>query len=106
MLLQIYSDITGRVIRVAASSQTTALGAAILGVVATDSKNGRKSSYADVVSRMTKPAQKIYNPNPENQKTYKKLFEKYLLLHDYFGRKNPSIMKGLKFHCKYDDLAQ
>jgi L-ribulokinase len=97
MLLQIYSDITGRTIKVAASSQTMALGAAILGVLTADSKSGRSSSYADVVSRMTKPAQVIYHPNPENQKIYEKLFKEYLVLHDYFGREKPSLMKGLKF---------
>jgi L-ribulokinase len=100
MLLQIYSDITERIIRVAGSSQTAALGAAILGVMTADSKNGRSSLYADIISRMTKPAKKIYYPNMETQKIYGKLFKKYLQLHDYFGREKPSLMKNLKFHCK------
>jgi L-ribulokinase len=97
MLLQIYSDIAGRTIRVAASSKTMALGAAILGILTADSKNGRSSSYADVVTRMTKAAQAIYQSNPENQKIYEILFKEYLILYDYFWRQKPSLMKSLKF---------
>lgn len=96
MLLQIYSDITGRTIRVSASSQATALGAAILGVVAADSKSVKSFSYVDVLSRMTKPAQAIYQPNLDNQKIYEKLFKEYLILHDYFGREKAYLMKDLK----------
>ena len=63
-----------------------------------DSKSGTSHSYRDVISRMTKSPRAVYNPNLENQKTYQKLFKKYILLHDYFGREKPSLMKDLKFH--------
>lgn len=96
LILQIYSDITERTIKVAASSQTTALGAAILGAVTAGPENGGFSSYENAIAKMTMPPQAIYQPNLENQKIYKKLFENYVRMHDYFGRERPSIMKDLK----------
>ena len=97
LLLQVYSDITGRPIKVTASTQTTALGAAILGAVTADPEYGSFISYANSISRMTKPSQIIFQPNQENHKTYEKLYKRYILLHDYFGRERSSIMEELKF---------
>lgn len=96
LLMQIYSDVTGRTIKVASSSQTTALGAAILGAVAAGSEHGGHGSYSEAIKKMTRPAKKILKPNLENHKIYNKTFESYILLHDFFGRNIPSIMKGLK----------
>ncbi len=95
-LLQIYSDITGLEIKVAASSQTTALGAAILGAMAAGSKGGGYDSHNEAINKMTKPVRKVYKPNPKNQGIYDEMFKDYALLHDFFGRKNPSIMKNLR----------
>jgi len=96
LLLQIYSDISGLCIKVAASSQTTALGAAILGAIAAGSKEGGYDSYEEAIARMTEPFQKLYKPNQKNQKIYNEMYKNYVLLHDFFGRKIPSLMKNLK----------
>ena len=96
LLLQIYSDICGLEIKVAASSQTTALGAAILGAMAVGSKGGGFDSYEEAIDKMTMPAEKVYKPNPLNQSVYNEMFKNYVLLHDFFGRENPSLMKNLK----------
>ncbi len=96
LLLQIYSDITGRTIKVAASTQTTALGAGILGAIARGQGGGNLGSYEEVVARMTAPPQVVYQPDQENQKIYKILYEKYRELHDYFGRAKPRLMRSLK----------
>jgi L-ribulokinase len=92
MLLKIYADITGRTIKVAASAQTTALGASILGAVSAGPKNGSLSTYSNTISKMTKPAKAIYQPNQENQRIYEKLYSNYILLHDYFGRERSPIL--------------
>lgn len=97
LLLQIYSDICGLEIKVAASSQTTALGAAILGAVAVGAEKGGFSSYEEAINKMTLPAEKVYRPKPQNQNIYHQMFKKYVLLHDFFGRENPLLMKKLKF---------
>ena len=96
LLLQIYSDIIELDIKVAASSQTTALGGAILGAMAAGSKRSGYDSYKEAISKMTRPAQKIYKPNSKQKANYKKMFKNYIQLHDYFGRENPWIMKSLK----------
>ena len=64
--MQIYSDVTGRHIKVSASSQATALGAAILGAVAAGPKHGGYGSYAEAIEKMTMPTKKIYKSNPED----------------------------------------
>jgi L-ribulokinase len=99
-LLQIYSDVTGLDIKVAASSQATALGGAILGAMVGGSKGRHYGSYAELIGKMTKPVQKLYKPNSKNRKIYSKMFKNYILLHDFFGRENPSIMKSLKCFVK------
>lgn len=100
LLLQIYSDVTGLEIKVAASSQTTALGGAILGAIAAGSKREGYDSYEEAISKMTKPTQKLYKPNRKNQRTYNEMFKNYVLLHNFFGRENPSIMKSVKSFVK------
>ena len=99
-LLEIYSDVIGLEIKVAASTQTTALGGAILGAMAAGSQGGGYDSYEKAISIMTKPAQKVYKPNPKNRKVYNGMFKNYVLLHDFFGRQNPSIMRDLKHFAK------
>ena len=98
MLLQIYSDITGKTIKVAASGQTTALGAAILGVMAAGLECEGFSTIENVIAKMTMPPQAVYQSNQGNHSRYKNLYEKYIQLHDYFGRGKPVVMKELKFY--------
>ena len=88
LIMQIYSDVTGKNIKVASSSQTTALGAAILGSVAAGPKHDGYASYAEAIKKMTRPTKIIYKPNQENIKAYNKIFAKYKLLHDFFGKDN------------------
>ena len=97
MLLQIYSDITGKTIKVAASAQTTALGAAILGVMAAGLECEGFSTIENVIAKMTTPPQAVYQSNQGNHRGYKNLYKKYIQLHDYFGRGKPVVMKELKF---------
>jgi L-ribulokinase len=99
MLLQIYSDITGKTIKVAASAQTTALGAAILGVMAAGPECEGFSAIKNVIAKMTMSPQSVYQSNQENHRRYKKLYEKYIQLHDFFGREKPTIMKELRYHA-------
>ena len=40
--------------------------------------------------------EEVYLPNPENQKIYEKLYQEYVILHDYFGRGENDVMKRLK----------
>jgi L-ribulokinase len=92
MLMQIYADVTGRELSVAASSQGPALGSAIHAAVAA-------GIYPDIYAAATVMGQShksAYKPILENKRVYDALYAEYTLLHDYFGRGANDVMKRLK----------
>jgi len=95
-MMQIYSDVTNREIRIAASPQTPALGSAMFGAVAAGKEKGGYDSIVEAAKYMAKVKDKVYKPDPENVKMYDKLYAEYKLLHDYFGRGGNDVMKRLK----------
>jgi L-ribulokinase len=95
-LMQIYSDVTDRKIKLADSQHTPALGSAIFGAVAAGAKNGGYDNIKDAVAHMAKTKKEEYIPNPANHKIYEKLFKEYEKLHDYFGRGKNPVMKILR----------
>jgi len=95
-LMQIYADVTNREIRISASSQTVALGSAMFGAVAAGKEKGGYDSIFDAAKAMAKVKEEYYKPIPANVEAYKKLYDEYKLLHDYFGRGVNDVMKRLK----------
>ena len=91
LLMQILSDVTGLVIEVSASTQACALGSAMYGAVAC----GIYSDVRDAATVMSKPTVKTYMPIEENTVKYRRLYDEYKLLHDYFGRGENDVMKRL-----------
>ncbi len=79
-LMQIYADILGRPLKVSASEQTCAMGAALFGAAS----SGRVS-LADAQASCCRVRDRVYEPIPENQKVYEKLYALYRTLHDAFG---------------------
>ena len=96
LLLQIYADITGRSIKVAASSQAAALGAAIAGSVAAGAQNGGYDTFKEAASTMAQIKDKVFYPIEKNQNIYKKIYEEYKRLYDIFGRGTLETMKRLR----------
>ncbi len=96
LLMQIYADVTGREIRVAASKQTPALGAAMFGAVAAGESAGGYDSIYDAARAMAHLKDEVFRPIAANQKIYDLLYAEYLRLHDYFGRAENNVMKTLK----------
>jgi len=96
LLMQIYADVTGREIKVTASTQTPALGSAMFGAVAAGKSAGGYDSIYEAARSMAHLKLETYQPIPENQEIYDKLFAEYLRLHDYFGRGENDVMKTLK----------
>jgi L-ribulokinase len=92
LLLQIYADVTGRPIQVAASEQTCALGAAMHGAVAA-------GIYPDIhaaAQKMVRPSTQSYRPNIAHKAVYERLYVEYVRMHDALGRAPDSPMKVLK----------
>lgn len=79
-LMQIYADILGRPLRVAASDQTCALGAAIFGAA-----SGGEATIAEIQENACKMRDVEHQPIPENQEAYRELYTLYKTLHDAFG---------------------
>ncbi|WP_438349725.1 ribulokinase [Paenibacillus sp. FA6] len=96
LLMQIYADVTGREIKVAASTQTPALGAAMFAAVAAGTEAGGYDNIVDAASHMARIRDDSFTPIPENQAVYDVLYQEYSKLHDYFGRGENNVMKKLK----------
>lgn len=80
-LMQIYADIIGRPLLVAASEQTCALGAALFGAA-----SGGGISLSEGQKNCCRVREVEYYPIPENAAIYQRLYQLYLTLHDAFGR--------------------
>ncbi|OMF37834.1 ribulokinase [Paenibacillus sp. FSL H8-0548] len=96
LLMQIYADVTNREIKVAASKQTPALGAAMFGAVAAGAAKGGFDSIVDAAQQMARVREETFKPIPANVAVYEKLYAEYNLLHDYYGRGSNDVMKRLK----------
>jgi L-ribulokinase len=96
MLMQIYADVIGVPLKISASKQTPALGSAMFGAVVAGKAAGGYDSIVDAAKAMAAVKDVVYKPIPENQKVYEKLYQEYVLLHDYFGRGANDVMKRLK----------
>ena len=95
-LMQIYADVTGCEMRISSSTQSCALGAAIAASVI----SGIHPDFKSAQNAMTGLQKTNYQPNPDSQKIYQKLYQLYRQLHDSLGGQNTSadlgnIMKDL-----------
>jgi len=81
LVMQILADVTGRPIRIARSSQTCALGAAVAGAVAA----GVYPSVPAAQAAMTGVRPGAYRPRASAHAVYRELYELYRMLHDAFG---------------------
>lgn len=105
LLMQIYADVTGRVMQVAGSSQACALGSAIAASVLAKAHADFDAAQAAMTS--LKPTE--YAPIAKNRKVYEKLYALYRVLHDSFGGLTKSadlsdVMKEL-IEIKYAQRA-
>jgi L-ribulokinase len=96
LLMQIYADVTNREIKVAASRQTPAVGAAMFAAVAAGAEAGGYDSIVEAAKKMARVREESFKPIPENAAIYDRLYKEYTLLHDYFGRGGNDVMKRLK----------
>jgi L-ribulokinase len=96
LLMQIYADVTNREIKIAASKQTPALGAAMFGAVAAGRASGGYDSITEAAQKMGRVKEETFKPIPENVAIYEELYKEYSTLHDYFGRGENDVMKRLK----------
>ena len=96
LLMQIYADATGREMKVTASKQTSALGAAMFGAVAAGRAAGGYDTIFEATRDMAHLKEETFKPNLASKEVYDQLYAEYLRLHDYFGRGGNDVMKTLK----------
>ena len=96
LLMQIYADVTGRSLRVAASTQTPALGSAMFAAVAAGPAAGGYATIEEAAVKMAHLREEAYQPIEENMRVYDVLYDEYVRLHDLFGRGGVPSMKTLK----------
>jgi L-ribulokinase len=96
LFMQIYADVTGCEVKVAAAAQTPALGSAMFGAVAAGSSMGGYDSIVEASKAMSRLRDEVYIPQLEHKKMYDRLYAEYVMLHDYFGRGENDVMKRLK----------
>ena len=95
LLVQIYADVTGRRVELAGTSQTCAVGAAVLASVAAGVHESTEAAQAAMVPA---PAG-VVDPQPEAVAIYAELYQLYRKVHDAFGVRGRddlfNIMKDL-----------
>ncbi|HEX7057115.1 MAG TPA: ribulokinase [Bacilli bacterium] len=96
LLMQIYADVTNREIKIAASRQTPAVGAAMFAAVAAGKQNGGYDTIVEAAQNMARVRDTTVKPVPEHVAIYDQLYREYSRLHDYFGRGENDVMKRLK----------
>ncbi len=96
LLMQIYSDVTGREFKIARSAQTCALGSAMHGAVAAGKDAGGYDTIEEAAARMAGIRDKTYKPDAAAHEVYEKIYAEYDALHEYFGRGAGGAMKRLK----------
>ena len=96
LLMQIFADVTSRKIKVSASDQTVALGAAMWGAVAAGAAAGGYDDITHAADKMARVRDESFVPNAKNHTMYQKLFSEYERLHDLFGRGVDPAMRNLK----------
>lgn len=86
LLMQIYADVLGREIKLAESDQSVALGAAILGVLASGVNGAGPDAAKRTIGSMARQRKDlIYMPRPEAVKQYDRLYKLYRGLADTNG---------------------
>jgi L-ribulokinase len=84
-LMQIYADILGRPMKVSASDQTCALGAAMFGAVAAGYDASGFRDIFDAQEKICKTRDKVFEPNAANHRVYQDLYKLYRQMHDALG---------------------
>ncbi|MBQ3075579.1 MAG: ribulokinase, partial [Clostridia bacterium] len=90
-MMQAFSDVLGKEIKLVASQNGPALGSAIFAAAASG-----HLSLVQATEKLGKTKEEFYKPNFERKLLYDKLYREYCTLHDYFGRGINPVLKKLK----------
>lgn len=100
LLMQIYADVTGRPIRLSASPQTAALGAAMYAAAAAGEEQGGYGSIQEAARHMSSVREQRIEPGEKAHAIYQDLYGEFKKLSEYFGRENLSVSQKLKAYAR------
>ncbi len=92
LLMQMFADISGRVVNVPASSEIPARGAALFGAVAA----GVFADIAGAISATRPGIARTYTPDPAATQVYDEVYAMYRALYETLGRSQVELLHGLK----------
>jgi L-ribulokinase len=95
LFMQVYADVLGRPMLVSASSQTCALGSAIMAAVVAGPAAGGYASVEAAQAAICSFKDTVYRPNPAAAAVYDALYALYRELHDSFGIQGASFDHSL-----------
>ena len=101
MLVQVYADICKKEIRLAASPNASARGAAILGAAAAAMQNdalAAQTGYgnaSEAAAGLGAVSDTVYRPDPDQAAIYDRIYAEYVTLQEYFGKGANDVMKRL-----------
>lgn len=95
LLMQIYADVLGKRLRVAASDQAAALGSAIYAALSAGEAKGGYDHYEEAVRRMSRVKDTVYEPDSGNHRIYNKLYAVYKDYSELMGDTSRRIMRRL-----------
>ncbi len=101
LVMQVYADVFGLEMKVARSSQTCALGAAMAGAVVAGRAAGGYDRFEEAQAAMCGVKPQSFKPRPEYHQVYRELYRLYRELHDAFGTRN---WNGNLYHLMKDLL--
>jgi L-ribulokinase len=91
-LMQCYADVIGQPISVIGSEQGPALGSAMHAAVAA----GVHADIYAAARSMGRLRRNVYEPDARRASAYDELYALYVRVHDFFGREERGLMRGLQ----------
>jgi L-ribulokinase len=96
VLMQMVADVSGRTVRVPASSQVPARGSALFGAVAAGPEVSGLAGIAEAARALRPGTRQTYRPDPRATVVYDHLYALWAQLHDTFGRSQVAWLHELK----------
>ncbi len=95
LLMQIYADVLGKPLKVAASEQAAALGSAIYAALSAGAGKGGYDCYAEAVRNMSRVRDIVYEPDRDSHARYTEIYAVYKAYSEIMGSSSRGIMRRL-----------
>jgi len=95
LLGTILADVTGRDLYASPVTHPEAVGAAIYARAALENEEAAPQILLDSAKALPAPKGPAYRARAENHARYERLYDQYLILHDFLGRRSAQLMHDL-----------